>query len=194
MRVVESPWRRQWYWWAPAAVVLLVGIILLLIYPLYAGQRALSPGARIERLEQDLEALTARRAALEGVVTRADLNRARVVELYDDWLGSEEERLTGVIGEVKSLARRAGVQTSAFGYPTEQYEEFELVKRSIVFSVSGSYRALRQFVNFLELSEHFLILEEVHVGESGGDDAGVRVNMRVSTLFVQPSDRVPAAG
>lgn len=190
----QSPWRRHWYWWAPAAVLVSVGLVLLMIYPVYVGRRAMSPGSRAARLTQDVEEVTATRIQLEDVVTRADLNRTRVDEFYDDWIGTEEERLTRVITEVKDLARRAGVQASAFGYPTEEFEDFGLVKRSIVFSVGGSYRSLRQFVNFLELSEQFLILEEIQVGESGEDEATVRVNMRVSTLFSRPADSVSAAG
>lgn len=193
MSTERSLWRRHWYWWAPAAVLVLVGLILLVVYPLYVGRRAMSPGSRVERLSQDVEDLTAARIQLEDVVTRADLNRARVDEFYSDWIGTEEERLTRVITEVKDLARRAGVQASAFGYPTEEFEDYGLVKRSIVFSVGGSYRSLRQFVNFLELSEQFLILEEIEVGESGEDASTVRVNMRVSTLFSRPGDAVSAA-
>ena len=194
MRPERSPWRRHWYWWAPGAVLVSVGLVLLMIYPIYVGRRAMSPGSRAERLTQDVEEVTATRIQLEDVVTRTDLNRTRVDEFYDDWIGTEEERLTRVITEVKDLARRAGVQASAFGYPTEEFEDYGLVKRSIVFSVSGSYRSFRQFVNFLELSEQFLILEEIQVGESGEDVATVRVNMRVSTLFRRPADSISAAG
>ena len=97
----RSVWRAKWYLWAPAAVIAVVGMVLLLIYPMYARSAAGSPGARLERLSHEVEALAVRRVELDDALARADLNRARIEEFYEDWLGTEEERLTRVITEVR---------------------------------------------------------------------------------------------
>ena len=86
------------------------------------------------------------------------------------------------------MARTSGVRTSGFRYPDEALEEFELIRRSLVFSVEGSYQQLRRFIDSLERSDQFLILEEIGVSDSGGDSSDIRVRMNVSTLFLGAAD------
>jgi hypothetical protein len=60
---------------------------------------------------------------------------------------------------------------------------YGLVRRSIVFTVNGTYEELRRFVNFLELSDNFVTLEDVGLSErgSGGD---LRIALRLSILVL----------
>jgi len=88
---------------------------------------------------------------------------------------------------VKSLAQRAGVEASTFRYPEEDLEDFDLLRRSIAFSVEGSYAQLRQFINFIEVSDHFLMLEDVRLNEVGQGDSTIRVQLSVSSLFLRKS-------
>jgi Tfp pilus assembly protein PilO len=118
------------------------------------------------------------------VIDRAAVNRQRVAEFYEQWLSSEADRLTQVIAEVKRMARSSGVKTSGFRYPDEALEEFDLVRRSIVFSVEGGYQQLRRFIDAIERSEQFLILDEIGLNEAGGNSPEIRVRIKVSTLFL----------
>ena len=79
------------------------------------------------------------------------------------------------------------MSTSGFQYPGEALEEFDLVRRSIVFSVEGSYQQLRRFIHSLERSDQFLILDEVGASDRGDEGSNLRVRLRVSTLFVEES-------
>jgi hypothetical protein len=57
---------------------------------------------------------------------------------------------------------------------------------SITFSVDASYDQIRRMINLLELSQQFVIIEEVSLN-SGGDKS---LNLRLKTLF---RDEAPAA-
>lgn len=177
-------WRRMLKYWLPGLILLIVNLGVVSTYRfLLAGQTQMR-ASRVERLTRELEDLQAHRQALEEIERRAEVNRLRVEEFYGRWLSSEADRLTQVIAEVKTMARNSGVRTSGFRYPEEVLEQFDLVRRSIVFSVEGSYQQLRRFIHALELSEQFLILEEIGVNDSGGSSSDVRVRLSLSTLFL----------
>ena len=182
-----AAWRRKLKLWLPGLLLLIVNLGVLSTYRfLLAGQNQLR-SSRVERLSTTLAELEEHRLALDDVKTEAEVNRLRVEEFYGRWLSSEADRLTQVIAEVKRMARTAGVKTSGFRYPDEVLEEFDLIRRSIVFSVEGSYKELRRFIHALERSEQFLILEELGVSESGGG-SDVQVRFSVSTLFLSDTN------
>ena len=85
------------------------------------------------------------------------------------------------------MARQSGVRASGFRYPEEVIEELDLVRREIVFSAEGSYKAMRRFLHSLERSDQFLVLENIGVNDSGGGSSDVRVRVEVSTLFLGDS-------
>jgi hypothetical protein len=94
-----------------------------------------------------------------------------------------------VTSEIRELARRAGLEPAAMSYPTEEVEEYGLVKRYFTFGVSGTYVELRQFINLLELTPSFVVLEQVTLsGGTQGEELSIRLSL--STLFVE-EDRVP---
>jgi Tfp pilus assembly protein PilO len=189
MKSLASVWRLRLWVWLPALVLVVLNLVFLSTYRfLLAGQAQLR-AARIERAEKELLDFEADRAALEDLVERANLNRERVDEFYARWVASEAERLTQVIAEVKNLAQRAGVKASSFNYPEEDLEDYGLLRFSIAFSVEGSYAQLRQFINFVEVSDHFLMLEDVRMNEVGEGDSTIRVQLRISSLFLRKSPR-----
>ncbi len=95
-------------------------------------------------------------------------------------------RLTRILAEVRELATRSGLEPTNVNYGKEELEDHGLLRRSIEFSVEGTYLEFRRFVNLLELSDSFLVLERV--GLRGGEEGGpeLRIALGVSTLFTSP--------
>ena len=184
-------WRRRLWVWLPALALVIVNLVVLSTYRFLLAGQALLRSSRVEKSQEELVSLESDRVALEELLNRAALNRAKVDEFYARWVARESDRLTEVIAEVKDLARRAGVQSSSFRYPEEDLEDFGLVRRSIDFTVTGTYLQLSQFINFIELSDHFLMLEDVRLRDSGQGDSTIRVNLKVSALFLRDSSPLP---
>ena len=183
-----AAWRRMLKLWLPGLILLIVNLAVLSTYRfLLAGQTQLR-ASRVERLTKELSELQEYRGALEEVQHQTEVNRQRVEEFYGTWLSSEADRLTQAIAEVKRLSRSAGVRTSGFQYPGEALEDFGLVRRSIVFSVEGSYKQLRRFIYSLERSDQFLILDEVAANDRADEGTDLRVRLRISTLFTEESE------
>lgn len=179
-------WWRHLRLWVPALAFFLAGLGALAFYRLnYAGESA-GLERRLEDRERQLATLVAERQEREHLVDRAEVNRLQVEELYQQRFATRQQRLTRVIEEVKSLARRAGLAPHAITYPEEAIEEFALVERSFEFTVEGTYQQLRTFVNFLELSPSFLILKQVDLSRGAGSRPGLlRIGLTLSTLFSQ---------
>lgn len=178
-------WRREIRRWLPAALFCAANLAVLVGYQvLLAGQGERAERA-LEARRQELADLVAERRVADEMSARAHRNRDELAGFYGVRLGTEGERLTRTLAEVQELAERAGLRPTAFQYPNEPIAEFGLVQRAIVFGVSGTYDALRRFINFLELSERFLTLEEVGLAGPGGGAGDLKISLRLATLYVR---------
>ncbi len=189
----QSIWRRHLRGWLPPLLVFLIALSALLFYRFVYADEELAGGRRIERRAREVERLSEERERTEGLVERLRANQQRIEQFRGQRLATEAERLTRVIAEVKDLARRAAVEPSTIRYPEEKLQGVGLTRRSIVFSVDGDYAGLRRFINFLELSDRFLTLEEVSLNGRSGDSNVLRISLQVSTLFLDGSQAAPPA-
>lgn len=185
---MSTIWRRRLAVWVPALVFFLANLALFSAYRLVYAGRIESLRGTLEQREERLGELQGRSEALTGLVARARTSRLGVNELYRDRLSTERGRFTAVTAEIRDLARRAGLEPTAMSYPTEEIEDYGLVKRYFTFNVQGTYVELRRFVNFLELTPSFVTLEEVSL--SGGEGPQLGIRLRLSTMFAE-EERVP---
>ncbi|MDH3253649.1 MAG: hypothetical protein OEM62_01560 [Acidobacteriota bacterium] len=185
--MTRSAWRRFPKLWVPAAVVCVLNLGLLTAYRLVLAEEAELGLGLLDRRVEELEEVTQLRQQLEGLRATARVTEEGLTEFYRDRLSTEELMLTKIIAEVKSLARRAGLVPAAISYEKDSIERQNLVQRGLVFGVDGTYAQLRRLVNFLELSESFLTLDEVSL--RGGDqvDGALAINLEISTLFAAKS-------
>ena len=186
MRDKSEIWRLRLWVWLPALLFFLANAVAFSIYRFgYAGQ-VQSLEADLEEVQQQLQPQEQRRRELEHRLQRARAAEAAVRELYSERFSTRSQRLIDVTREVKSLARKAGLNPGALTYPEQALEDYGLIKRSFVFSVEGTYAELRQFLNLLELSDSFLTLEALTLSEAGEEqDPNLRIALTLSTLFSQ---------
>lgn len=177
-------WRRELRIWVPPVALLVLALGAWVFYRVRLADELESGRRGVAGLEEELAARTAEREQLEAVATAAKRNQARLVEFYGERLGTQGERFTSILSEVRTLARQAGLDPRAFQYPEEPVEELGLVQRSIVFRVDGSWQELRRFIRLLEQSPSFLVLQEVSLSGSSRDD-DLRIALTLSTLFVR---------
>ena len=185
MRSFFDTWRRHlWLWVLPLAFCVLNLLGVAFYHGFFAGQ--------VERLESRYQtasdSLTRSKEEhliIEDFLEQIENHKAEVDGLHRDHFETEEQRFTRAIGEIKKLARQAGFTISSLSYPRKTYGGQDLVERRISFSVSGSYDQLRNFINFLELTDHFFILNSVSLGESSKDERNPKLSIKMvtSTIF-----------
>ena len=188
-------WRAKVSLWLPALLFVLANVGALFVYRTFYAGEVRDLDQRLAAREEILVDLSRARQQRDDLVSLAEAGRQGIEQLHRERFSTEEKRLTAVINEVKTLARRAGLEPTAVNYPDEAYEEFGLRQRALAFGVQGSYRQLRQFINLLELSDSFLVLEEVRLSDAAGSDQNLRISLRVKTLFsTKPDASEPQAG
>lgn len=189
---VPSAWRLRWWSWVVPLVLCIAsaGFLWFNVASSANGFRLLE--RQVESQERSLSELTERRIRLEQIVTTARQNQEGLSELYDRRLASQSERLTRVIQEVKGLASRSGIEPPRISYRERQIDDFGVIQESLLFGVTGTYGQIRQLINLLEVSEDFLILEEIDLREAGSSQ--LDIDLSLSTLFADPSAAAPYRG
>jgi Tfp pilus assembly protein PilO len=191
VRAPGEIWRQRLWIWVPALLFFLANAGAFAVYKLgYAG--------RIESLQETLDAqaqtirkLSGDRKQMETMIARVQTNETQVEQLYIGRLSTRSQRLTKITAEVKDLAHQAGLVPKAINYPEEEIQEYNLIRRSFVFSVEGTYAGLRKFVSLLEGSRSFLTLDEATVVNSA-EGPELRIDLTLSTLFARDAQDEPA--
>jgi Tfp pilus assembly protein PilO len=195
MRAPGEIWRQRLWIWVPALLFFLANAGAFAVYKLgYAG-RIGSLDDKLKELSQQHTELRDKAQQAATMIARVRTNEAQVEQLYTDRLSTRSQRLTSINTEVKKLAAAAGLRPRAISYPEKEIEEYNLVKRSFVFSVEGTYAELRKLVSLLETSHSFLSIDEVTVVNSA-EGKELRVDLTLSTLFARDAaeaEPMPAA-
>ena len=186
-----AAWKRSPALWVPPAVFLVVMAGLLAIFALKFADEVEVARTRLERRTEELEAVRARRVRAESVVDQVKASEDGLADFYGRRLASESQALTRVIAEIKDLCSRAGIAPSALSYERDEVEGQDLFRRTIVFSVNGTYAQLRQLVNFIELSDTFLILDQISLQGDDIEGTPLRINLKLSTLFTRGASNIP---
>lgn len=191
MRAPGEIWRQRLWIWVPALLFFLANAGAFAVYKLgYAG-RIESLDDRLKELAQQHKELTDRCQQAATMIELVRTNEAQVEQLYADRLSTRSQRLTTVTTEVKKLAAEAGLRPKAITYPEQEIQEYNLVRRSFVFSVEGTYAELRRLVSLLETSRSFLTIDEVTV-VNNTDGQELRIDLSLSTLFASDAETAPA--
>jgi len=180
-------WRQRLWVWLPALLFFLANATAFSIYRFgYAGT-VQSLDADLKETSEQAAPIQKERDRLEHLIQQARTTEAQVRQLYTERFATRSSRLVDITIEVKSLARKAGLNPRSLDYPERPIEAYGLIKRSFVFSVEGTYPELRQFINLLEVSNSFLTLEAVNLSDDEGAEQGpqLRMNLTISTLFAK---------
>jgi Tfp pilus assembly protein PilO len=179
-------WRQRLWIWVPALLFFLGNVVALAVYFGYAG-RVETLQNRLEAQDTQLEDLAAKRKEKEAMLASVRTNEQQVQQLYDERLSSRNQQLTLTMVEVRGLARQAGMVPKAFSYPETEIEDYNLIRRSYVFSVEGTYAELRKFISLVERSKSFLSIDEISLaGTSDGPE--LRIDVTLSTLYTRDPD------
>ncbi len=176
--------RRYRLWVAAALLLLAVDLAVFFAMTLPKINAEAISRERLERLQRQQEELlgrldgrlAARRALREG---REGLER-----FHGEILGTRGSRLIVILEQSESIARRYGMQPQRVRFPSAQVQDQPLERFAMSFPLQGSYDSLRRFIDAIESSPSFMIIEEVLLEGSSGREQTMRIT--VSTYFRNP--------
>lgn len=185
-------WRERQTLLLVLSLLLLANIVFFFTYRVQYQSRLDEMDARLAQAEAQLAKSKESRADAEAAIAGYRKVERDVQTIFDEHWSTQPRRLTLLIGEVKRLAEasnavpktysfmREGASASAGpGSRTEQSIGAREV--GINFSVQATYDQVRRMINLLELSQQFVIIDEISLA-SGGEGL-LTLNLQLKTLF-----------
>jgi Tfp pilus assembly protein PilO len=106
--------------------------------------------------------------------------------IYNEKLSQKKTGVTEIRQELEELADSVNVSRSDVNYDYDVLPEFGLRHFTLSVPVEGAYRDIRRFINGIERSQHFLILEQVNLSAEKKSSDNLIMNFKLSTYLRDP--------
>jgi Tfp pilus assembly protein PilO len=179
MKLNGQTWKR----WIQVAlgVVLLFDLLLL-----YAIWRAGGPGPKAMR-EQHKQ-LELQDKLLGADVRRAAAIRDRLPAVAGDCDRFFEQQFlparggySAVVADLNTISEKSGLRTASVNFKQRELEKRGLTEVGITTVVEGDYSNLVRFINGIERSENFYLLDSLTLASSAG--GSIKLNVQMRTYF-----------
>lgn len=165
-------------------------ILVFFVQPRIRSFRSLTEDSQprllaVQKRQKEVEGQEKFLATLEK--SRTDLDSFR-----SDVLSTRRKNMIEVQYELARLARQFSINMERVQYENEVLEDEALERMAMVVPLAGGYANLRKFVQAVEQSKKFLVLERVAL--ETGQDGGVllQLNITLATYFDSPEMREAA--
>jgi hypothetical protein len=135
-----------------------------------------------------LKVLGKQHALMAADITRAQKIREDLpaVEKESDGFFHDEFRPIGsgysvLIDDLGTLARNAGIRTEGFSFRQQAPDKRGVTQIEISTTVDGDYASVVKFIDSLERSESFYILDSLSL--ASGSAGGLKLNLQLRTFF-----------
>jgi Type II secretion system (T2SS), protein M subtype b len=179
-------WREKRILLAILGALLIANAIFFFTYRVQYQSRLKALDDRRQKSEARLTQARSHRLTAERRVTVYRRVQSDVKDIYDKQWGTERQRLTQLISEVKRLAVASNMIPTTTSYsraavarPRKGSTPAE--EMGITFTVRGDYQQVRRLINLLELSRQFVIIDQI--GLSSPDTQNLTLNLHLKTLF-----------
>ena len=119
--------------------------------------------------------------------------KADMTHLAADVLSTRQKRMIGVQLEIAGLLKDFGISFDRVQYENEPLENGALERFAIVVPLEGGYSSLRRFIQAVEKSENFLVIERVQLGAGKVQDV-VELDITLATYFIAPDAKLDDLG
>ena len=109
-------------------------------------------------------------------------------DLRENVLSTRNQRLVEVEEELERLCSQFGIDLNSVGFDNDLLLDEELDRFVMNVPLEGNYASLRKFLQAVEKSDEFLVVERVSLarGKEGGRTLSLNINL--ATYFVAPED------
>ena len=173
-------------------VIVVLGVLAVVNLALYITlnlprmHRQAAEERKVTDLTQNLAEVSRRVALMKDLDQRFETEKTKVDTFYNEVLGAKDTRMIEIQREVRSIAASLGMDPETIAYQPEVLDKVGLISFNISVPLAGDYRNLRQFINKIEKSQNFLIVDSVSLGGAKDGGALLDLNIRLSTYFAAP--------
>jgi Tfp pilus assembly protein PilO len=138
------------------------------------------------RTERDRLAMTAN--LLNADVRRAEKIRASLpqvgkdcTDFYAKTFPSAAVGYSSIEADLDSIASHAGLQTSGVSFKPTELKDRGVTELEITAEVNGDYASIIRFINGLEVSKDFYLLNDLSLDSAS--TGGIRLQLKLHTYF-----------
>jgi Tfp pilus assembly protein PilO len=171
---------RRWLLWALAGVLVIdVGLLYFNYRSTGAGPRAMRERAESLRLQHRLLGTDVKRVA--AIRDRLPEVQKQCDQFFAEELLTSREGYSTVAADLSKIAEKAGLRATSVNFKQRDLEKRGVAEVDITASVEGDYASLVRFVNGIERSENFYLLESLSMAASSG--GALKLNLQMRTYF-----------
>jgi Tfp pilus assembly protein PilO len=161
----------------------LVGLNLL-VFLAYTLPRVMQQRSRTSRAETLRAEVDRNRRLVESLKNREDVIRSNTRDterFYREVVSKPKEALLPTIEYVEKTAQELGLTAQSRSYDQKELKDLPLVEFVITMPLSGPYKQIVAFLDRLERSPRFLIVDGVQL--RGRSDVGADLSFHLSAFF-----------
>lgn len=167
--------RRNLY--AIAAILIIVDIIAIFIL-VAPGSAGAAKADEFQQLRQKVQTKSRTVVPPDQVQQRVDEARKQIAQFEKERIPAQPSDLSVELGK---LASEAGVRLGTVRYDELDSDIPDLRHYRITASIAGDYLQSVKFVNSLERSHHFYVIDSVNLGEQ--QQGGVRLGISLDAYL-----------
>lgn len=165
---------------------LMIGGLLILNIAVYLVI-SLATSPQLDALERQLiQQQSSQRQIRAGAAAQNPVQAYRQGEADLEKFGAaipSRSEFTALIGEIFSLADRAGLVIDSIGYDPKEIAGQNLLRYGFSFSVKGDYGQVKRFIHSLEQSERLIVIDDLALSGGKAGAAQVELRLRLATFF-----------
>ncbi len=175
--------RKQWKRRVQAGlgVLLLLDAVLIFVAVRSGGSQRSDQEATTRALQFRRNQLHADVARLQAIQAGLSDAQAEGSDFHQHRFLSAKAGYSAIVGEFDRIATDTGARKNSVSFKTLPSPAEGLSEVEMVTVVEGDYGALVAFVNRLERSEHFYLIQSLSL--SSGSVGKIRLSLRVGTYF-----------
>lgn len=179
-------WREKRVLLIILGVLLAANTIFFFTYRVQYESRLSDLASRLDQTKAQLQEARHARVAAEAQLAAYRKAQNDIRQIYDVEWSTEPQRLTSFIGEVMRLGAMSKLAPRTYSFTGTATKGpkstgTNAVEVGVAFPVEGTYEQVRRLINLLEVSDQFVIIDQIGLSSSTGDKLSVTI--RVKTLF-----------
>jgi outer membrane cobalamin receptor len=166
--------------WALAVVLVVdAGLVFVNWRASAADPRALQQQRNEAQWQRDLLAADVRRA--QEIEKRLPEVKRECDQFFTNELRDASSGYSSIVGDLGRIAKNASLRTDSITFRQHELANRGVVEVEVATTVEGDYPSLVSFINGLERSHNFYLLDSLQLASSTG--GSLKLNLQLRTYF-----------
>jgi Tfp pilus assembly protein PilO len=188
-------WREKRILLIVLGVVLLANLLFFLTYRVRYQQRLEDLDGRKVQVQAQLDQAIAHRNSIQAQLGAYARVRREIQAVYDERWSTQKERLAAIIVETERLAAASELHPRSYSFAKEAQKDKDAAQTAtavhISFTVQGTYQQVRRLINLIELSDQFMIIDQLGLASAADENSGIiNLTIQIKTLFHDPKEQI----